>query len=109
MIFKNQTDPSFWQKSITMAEDEIDEMVKKLVKSKEISTAEGTRLKKEIIGFTTSLKGWISDAIDKRFKEVLSATNLATKDHISELNSRINTLEKKLKKLEKIQAKTKTK
>ena len=98
---------SFWQRSFTMAEDEIDDMVKKLVKSKEISTSEGTRLKKEVMGFTTSLKGWISEAIDKRLKEVLSATNLATKDHVSELNSRIRILEKKLEKFEKIQAKEK--
>jgi polyhydroxyalkanoate synthesis repressor PhaR len=94
---------SFWQRSFTMAEDEIDDMVKKLVKSKEISTSEGTRLKKEIMGFTTSLKGWISDTIDKRLKEVLSATNLATKDHISELNARIHALEKKLEKFEDLQ------
>jgi len=98
---------SFWQKSFTMAEDEIDDMVKKLVKSKEISTSEGTRLKKEIIGFTTSLKGWISEAIDKQLKEVLSATNLATKDHVSELNTRIKILEKKLEKFEDIQTKEK--
>jgi polyhydroxyalkanoate synthesis repressor PhaR len=98
---------SFWQRSFTMAEDEIDDMVKKLVKSKEISTSEGTRLKKEIMGFTTSLKGWISDTVDKRLKEVLSATNLATKDHISELNLRIKTLEKKLETFETIPAKGK--
>ncbi len=98
---------SFWQRSFTMAEDEIDDMVKKLVKSKEISTSEGTRLKKEIMGFTTSLKCWISDAIDRRLKEVLSVTNLATKDHISELNARIHALEKKLEKFEDLQVKEK--
>ncbi len=94
---------SFWQRSFTMAEDEIDDMVKKLVKSKEISKSEGTRLKQEIMGFTTSLKVWISDAIDKRLKEVLSATNLATKDQVSKLNSRIKTLEQKLEKFEEVQ------
>ena len=98
---------SFWQRSFTMAEDEIDDMVKKLVKSKEISTSEGTRLKREIMGFTTSLKEWISDAIDKRLKEVLAATNLATKDQVSQLNARIKTLEKKLETFEAVQAKEK--
>jgi polyhydroxyalkanoate synthesis repressor PhaR len=96
---------SFWQRSFTMAEDEIDDMVKKLVKSKEISTSEGTRLKREIMGFTTSLKEWISDAVDKRLKEVLAATNLATKDQVSALNARIQTLEKKLEKFEAVQVK----
>lgn len=98
---------SFWQRSFTMAEDEIDDMVKKLVKSKEITRSEGTRLKKEVMGFTTSLKEWISDTIDKRLKEILSATNLATKDQVSELNLRIKTLEKKLEKFEEVQAKEK--
>jgi polyhydroxyalkanoate synthesis repressor PhaR len=90
---------SFWQKSFTMAEDEIDEMVKKLVKRKEISKSEGVRLKNEILGFTSSLKGWISDTVDKRLNEVLSATNLATKDQVSALSDRISTLEEKLKKI----------
>jgi len=91
---------SFWQRSFTMAEDEIDDMVKKLVKSKEISTSEGARLKKEILGFTTTLKAWISDTIDKRLNDLLAATNLATKDQVSELNARIHVLEKKLEKFE---------
>jgi polyhydroxyalkanoate synthesis repressor PhaR len=91
---------NFFQRSFTMAEDEIDDMVRGLVKRKEISRAEGNRLKNEIIGFTASLKGWISDTIDKRLKEVLSATNLATKDQVSELNARIRTLENRLKRIE---------
>jgi hypothetical protein len=33
--------------------------------------------KREIMGFTTSLKGWISEAIDKQLKKVLSVTNFA--------------------------------
>jgi len=91
---------SFWQRSFTMAEEEIDDMVKGLVKSKEISQSEGIRLKKEVIGFTTALKGWISDTIDRRLKELLAGTNLASKDHITELNLRISTMEEKLKALE---------
>ena len=69
---------SFWQRSLNMAEHEIDDMVKGLVKNKEISISEGKRLKKEITGFTTSLKAWISDTIDRRLQEILSATNLET-------------------------------
>jgi len=94
---------SFWQRSFDMAEHEIDDMVKGLVKNKEISISEGKRLKQEIIGFTASLKAWISDTIDRRLKEFLSAANLATKDQVSELNSRIKVLEDKLEKFEKLQ------
>lgn len=88
---------SLWHRSFLMAEDEIDHMVKGLVKSKEITRAEGNRLKKEIIGYTNSIKDWISDTIDKRLKEMLSATNLATKDQVTELKGRIKILEDKLK------------
>ncbi len=91
---------SLWQKSFTLAEDEIDSMVKTLVKNKEISKSEGNRLKNEIIGYTTSLKDWISDTVDARLKEVLSATNLATKNQVAELSQRVNTLEEKLAQFE---------
>jgi len=94
---------SLWQRSFVMAEDEIDRMVKGLVRNKEISTSEGNRLKKEIIGFTAAIKSWISDTIDRRLKEVLSVTSLATKDQVSELSARINILEKKLKQFETLQ------
>lgn len=95
---------SLWQRSFVMAEDEIENMVKGLVKNKEISTSEGNRLKQEIIGYTAVIKTWISDTIDRRLKEVLSATNLATKDQVSELRAHIEMLEKKI---ETIQASAK--
>jgi len=94
---------SLWQKSFTLAEDEIDALVKKLVKNKEISKSEGSRLKKEIIGFTKSMKTWISDTIDKRISEVLDVMNLASKDHVADLNIRIDLLEEKLKAFERLQ------
>ncbi|MBU1343261.1 MAG: hypothetical protein KKE44_01595 [Proteobacteria bacterium] len=93
---------SLWQRSFVMAEDEIDSMVKGLVKNNEISKSEGNRLKKEIIGFTASLKNWISDTIDRRLNEVLDVMNLATKDQVSDLSLRIHSLENKLKKFEEI-------
>lgn len=97
---------SLWQRSFVMAEDEIDNMVKGLVKNREISTSEGNRLKQEIIGYTAVIKTWISDTIDRRLKEVLSATNLATKDQVSELRTHIEMLERKI---ETIQASAKKK
>lgn len=98
---------SLWQRSFVMAEDEIDHMVKGLVKSKEITKAEGNRMKKEIIGYTNSIKEWISDTIDKRLREMLTATNLATKDQVSELKDRIHVLEEKLAKFENNQTENK--
>ncbi|HCY87544.1 MAG TPA: hypothetical protein DHV36_20590 [Desulfobacteraceae bacterium] len=87
---------SLWQKSLTLAEDEIDTMVKTLVRNKELTRAEGNRLKKEILGFTASVKDWISDIIDARLKEVISAANLASKDNFDDLHARVQTLEEKL-------------
>lgn len=100
---------SLWQGAFNMAEDEIDKLVNMLVKNKELSTSEGSRLKTEIIGFSNSLKGWISKSIDKRVGEVFDAMNLATNDHIQALSAKVDALEKKVKQLEKAQAKVETK
>lgn len=100
---------SLWQGAFTMAEDEIDKIVNKLVKNKELSLSEGRRLKKEITGYTNSLKGWISESIEHRVGEVFNAMKLATNDHIRELSARVDALDKKVKLLEKAQAATEKK
>lgn len=91
---------SIWQSAFTMAEDELDNLLKTLVKNKELSKSEVTRLKHEIMGFTASLKGWISDMVDKRINEVLSMMNLATREQVSSLNERIQELEAKIEMME---------
>ncbi|MBT8372039.1 MAG: hypothetical protein KJO34_13820 [Deltaproteobacteria bacterium] len=97
---------SLWQNAFNMAEDEVDKLVNMLVKEKELSRSEGSKLKKEIVGFTDSLKSWISESIDKRIDEVLDVMNLPTKERINELAARVDTLAKKIEKLEKSQRKT---
>jgi polyhydroxyalkanoate synthesis repressor PhaR len=94
---------SLWQKSFTLAEDELDILVKKLIKDKEISKSEGRRIKTDISGFTKALKIWISNTIDKRITEVLDVMNLASKDHVNQLDARITLLEEKLKAFERLQ------
>jgi polyhydroxyalkanoate synthesis regulator protein len=96
---------SVWQGALTMAEDEIDKLVGMLVKNKELSLSEGNRLKEEIIGYTNSLKGWISESINKRVGDVFDAMNLATNDQIKALSGKVDALDKKVKQLEKAQAK----
>ena len=91
---------SLWQKSFTMAEDELDNFVKKLIKDKEISKSEGSRIRADIIGFSKAIKIWISNTIERRITEVLNAMNLATKDHVNQLETRITLLEEKLKNYE---------
>ena len=89
-----------------MAEDEVDKLVNKLVKDKELSQSEGSRLKKEIVGYRDSLKSWISDSIDKRISEVLDVMNLPSKERINDLAARVDVLAEKIEKLEKPQRKT---
>ena len=92
---------SIWQSAFTMAEDEVDKLVNMLVKNKEISKSEAKKLRNEIVGYTDSVKGWISDSVDKRINEVVGMMNLATKDEISSLAKKVNVLEKKIKQFEK--------
>jgi len=92
---------SLWQNAFTMAEDEVDKLVNKLVKDKELSRSEGSKLKKEIVGYRDSLKSWISDSIDKRISEVLDVMNLPSKDRINSLAARVDALAEKIEKLEK--------
>jgi polyhydroxyalkanoate synthesis regulator phasin len=66
-------------------------------------------LKKEIMGYTTSLKSWISDRIDKRVGEGLQSMNLATNDHLKALSVKVDALTKKVRQLEKMQAATEQK
>lgn len=98
---------SLWQGAFNMAEDEVDKLVGRLVKSKELSKDEGSRLKKEIISYTDGIKSWVSESVDKRVGEVFDAMNLATNDHIDELSSRIDALAKKVAQMEKAKKTTK--
>ncbi len=91
---------SIWQNAFTLAEDELDSMLKSLVKNNEISRTEGSRLKQEIMGFTSSLKHWISEMVDRRVNEVLSMMNLATREQFANLTERISYLERKIAELE---------
>ena len=94
------------QSGLTMAEDEIDRLVALLVKDKELSEKEGSHLKKEITGYAETLKNWISDNIDQRIKEVMKVTPLVSKEQMEELKDMIESLAKKVEKLEKDRKKT---
>ena len=100
---------SLWQNAFTMAEDEVDKLVNMLVKDKELSRSEGSKLKKEIVGYRDSLKSWVSDSIDNRISEVLGVMNLPTKDSVNVLAARVDALAEKIEKLEKTQRKSRKK
>jgi len=100
---------SLWQGAFNMAEDEVSQLVNRLVKNKELSISEAGKLKKEIMGYTSSLKSWISESIDKRVGEVLQSMNLATNDHVKALSAKVDALSKKVKQLEDAKAPAKKK
>jgi polyhydroxyalkanoate synthesis repressor PhaR len=91
---------SLWQSAFTMAEDEVDKLVNLLIKDKELSKSEGSKLKKEIFGYTEALKSWISQRIDKRVNELFGAMNLVTKDQVNDLQAKIEALTRKVERLE---------
>ena len=57
---------SLWDRALTMADEEIDKLVDRLVKEKEISESEGCALKKDMAGRADDLKKWVGEKIDKR-------------------------------------------
>lgn len=95
---------SMWQNMVTMSREEIDKLVNLLVKDNKISEFEADKFKKEIQRYRESVEKWFSKTIDKRVNEVLGRMNLANRDQIVRLTSKIDTLNKKIKQLEKSRA-----
>ncbi len=94
---------ALWQNTLTMAEDEVDKLVKMLVKNKEITESEAGRLKGELMGYAESFKSWITDKIDQRVNEGLEKMNLATNEQVVMLSAKVESLTKTVEKLEKLQ------
>ena len=59
---------------------------------------------KEASGNADTIKKWVGDNIDKRVKKVLGIMNLATKKEVTDLTTTIESLTKKVEKLESLQA-----
>lgn len=93
---------SLWESGLTLAEDEIDRLVNRLVKDQELSESEGSKLKKDISGRADNLKKWIGEKIDQRINHTLSLMNLATKAQVANLTTKIDSLTKKVEKLERL-------
>ncbi len=93
---------SLWQSAMTMAEDEVDRLVNRLVKNREISLAEAGKLKKDLSNYGDHLKMWIGEKVDHRVNEILDRTNLATKDQVKHLTDQLETLNRKIAGMEKV-------
>ncbi|HIJ39695.1 MAG TPA: hypothetical protein HPP90_01255 [Deltaproteobacteria bacterium] len=95
---------SLWDRALTMADEEIDKLVDRLIKEKEISASEGSALRKDMTGRADDLKKWVGEKIDQRVDEILDAMKLVTKDQVAGLTEEIKALTGKIEKLEKLQA-----
>jgi len=92
---------SMWQEMLTMSKDEVDKVVNLLVKDNKISEFEAKKLKAEILKYRDSIQSWITNNIDHRINEVLNKMNLANRDQVLDLTSKIKSLNGKISKLEK--------
>jgi polyhydroxyalkanoate synthesis repressor PhaR len=92
---------SLWDRALTMADEEIDRLVEKLVKEKEITPSEGSRLKKDMLSRAEDLKKWISEKTDQRISEALDLMNLASREQVAQLTEKIDKLTRKVQSLEK--------
>ena len=92
---------SLWDRALTMADEEIDRLVERLVKEKEITPSEGSKLKKDMVNRAEDMKKWIAEKIDQRVNEALDLMNLASKEKVSQLTGKIDTLTRKVQNLEK--------
>jgi polyhydroxyalkanoate synthesis regulator phasin len=84
-------------------------VVNVLVKDNKISDIEAKKLKTEIIKYRDNIQSWITKNIDHRINEVLNRMNLANRDQVLELTTKIKSLNNKITKLEKSKSTSGTK
>jgi len=92
---------SLWDRALTMADEEIDKLVERLVKEKEITRSEGSRLKMQISGRADDLKNWIGEKIDQKINDALDLMHLASREDVIRLTEKVEALNQKVVSLEK--------
>jgi polyhydroxyalkanoate synthesis regulator phasin len=93
---------SMWQNLMTMSREEIDKLINLLVKDNKLSDIEADKLKKEIQRYRDNIQKWFTKNVDRRINEILSKMNLANRDQIVKLTSKIEGLNKKIQQIEKL-------
>lgn len=100
---------SMWQNLLTMSREEIDKLVNLLVKDNKLSEFEADKLKKELLRYRDNIQKWFTKNIDLRINEILNRMNLANRDQILKLTSKIDGLNLKIKQIEKLKGLVKSK
>jgi polyhydroxyalkanoate synthesis regulator phasin len=93
---------SMWQNLMTMSREEIDKLINLLVKDNKLSELEADKLKKEIQRYRDNIQKWFTKNVDRRINEILGKMNLANRDQIVKLTSKIEGLNKKILQIEKL-------
>ncbi len=80
-----------------LTEEKIDEMVKELVENGDINKEEGKKFVEELIEKKREQQEELEDMVSSRVKDVFGHSDLATKEEINKLHSKIEELEKLLR------------
>lgn len=92
---------AMWQNLMSLSREEIDKLVNVLVKEKQLTENEGSKLRKEIERYRENAQKWMTRNVDQRINEMLTKMNLANRDQVVELTEKINDLNGKIDQLEK--------
>lgn len=86
-----------------LAQDELEDFVKKLVERGEIAEKDAKKLIQETRDKRRKRMGTSEDQINKRMEELLERFNVPTKRDIKTLSDKINALSRKVEELKKTQ------
>jgi poly(hydroxyalkanoate) granule-associated protein len=86
---------------VSLAQNEIEDFVGKLIERGEIAEKDGRKLVGEIKDKRQKATKGVEDEVSKRVQQFLERINVPTKDDIDALNKKINLLSKKIDELKK--------
>jgi len=89
--------------AIALAQDEMEEFVKKLVERGEIAESDGKKLMRELVEKRKKQTKEAEDEVTRRIDETLDRMNVPTKADIDSLSEKITVLTKKVDELKKAQ------
>jgi poly(hydroxyalkanoate) granule-associated protein len=87
--------------AVALAQDEMEEFIKRLVERGEIAEKDGKKLVRELVDRRKRVATKAEGEADKKVAEVLQRMNVPTKEDISALSEKISALSKKIDEFKK--------
>jgi len=87
--------------AVTLAQEELEDLVQKLIERGEIAEQEGKKLVREATAKRKDQAKKAEDEVDKRIEEIVSRAGVPTKADIDGLSAQITALTKKVDELKK--------